>query len=74
MELHIVIGAPLVGRDPASLTPESIKVEGLFSTYDAALDAWRAAAQRTIDDAEMRFVILRLDVATAPNTAHREAA
>lgn len=60
MELHLVIGGPLAGSGISALGPDNTEVVGLFSDYSKAVDAWRGAAQRTIDDAEMRFVILPL--------------
>ena len=33
---------------------------GLFDNYADAEEAWRAAAQRTVDDAEMRYVVVHL--------------
>jgi hypothetical protein len=41
-------------------------VAGVFSSYDAALDSWRANAQRTVDDAEMKYVIVHLHEALDP--------
>lgn len=59
--LHLVMGGRVT--DPRSLEfqdPESIHVAGVFSSYDAAEEAWRANAQRTVDDAEMKYVIVHL--------------
>jgi hypothetical protein len=33
---------------------------GLFPDYAGALEAWRANAQRTVDDAEMKYVVVHL--------------
>jgi hypothetical protein len=59
--LYLVMGGRVA--DPRSVTfadPESIHVAGVFSSYDAAVDAWRSNAQRTVDDAEMKYVIVHL--------------
>ena len=59
--LHLVMGGRV--KDPRSLEfqdPESIHVVGVFSNYDAAVDAWRSNAQRTVDDAEMKYVVVHL--------------
>ena len=32
----------------------------MFPDYQSAEKAWRAAAQRTVDDAEMKFVVVHL--------------
>lgn len=59
--LYLVMGGRVT--DPRALhfrDPESIHVAGVYSTYETALDAWRANAQRTVDDAEMKYVIVDL--------------
>jgi len=39
---------------------DTIQTVGIFPDYKSAEDAWRAAAQRTVDDAEMKFVVVHL--------------
>ena len=39
---------------------ESLHVAGVYSTYENAVEAWRSNAQRTVDDAEMKYVIVHL--------------
>ena len=59
--LHLVMGGRV--KDPRSLEfqdPESIHVVGVFSNYDDAVDAWHSNAQRTVDDAEMKYVVVHL--------------
>ena len=59
--LHLVMGGRV--KDPRSLEfadPESIHVVGVFSNYDDAVEAWRANAQRTVDDAEMKYVVVHI--------------
>lgn len=59
--LHLVMGGRV--KDPRGLEfadPESIQVIGVYSSYDAAVDAWRAQAQRTVDDAEMKYVVVHI--------------
>lgn len=60
MEMHLVLGGPFSAADPFQLTTDQIELVGLFPNYDDALEAWRGASQRTIDDAEMRFVVVPL--------------
>jgi hypothetical protein len=60
-KLHLVFGGRV--RDPRGLdfvSPEQVEVVGVFPDYAAAEKAWRAAAQRTVDDAEMKFVVVHL--------------
>ena len=60
-KLHLVFGGRV--RDPQTLDfvdPANVEVVGIFPDYASAEKAWRAAAQRTVDDAEMRFVVVHL--------------
>jgi uncharacterized protein DUF4170 len=60
-KLHLVFGGRV--RDPQTLDfkdPSQLDVVGIFPDYTAAENAWRAAAQRTVDDAEMRYVVVHL--------------
>lgn len=59
--LHLVMGGRV--KDPQSLEFEdtnAIDIVGVFPSYASALEAWRGAAQRTVDDAEMKYVIVHL--------------
>lgn len=66
MEMHLVLGGPLASSNPALFTARDIEIVGLFPSYDEALDAWRGASQRMIDDAEMRYMIVPLHRIVAP--------
>jgi hypothetical protein len=60
-KLHLVMGGRV--NDPQTLEFEDLsKIElvGVFPDYAAAEKAWRASAQRTVDDAQMKFVIVHL--------------
>ena len=59
-KLHLVFGGRV--NDPTTLDFDSATVEivGIFPDYEKAVKAWRAAAQRTVDDAEMKFVVVHL--------------
>ena len=60
-KLHLVFGGRV--SDPQGLDFENldkIDVVGFFDDYKAAEKAWRAAAQRTVDDAEMKYVVVHL--------------
>jgi hypothetical protein len=35
-------------------------VVGFFADYKSAEEAWRNAAQRTVDDAEMKYVVVHM--------------
>jgi len=59
-KLHLVFGGRV--RDPQGLEfdLDTIDMVGLYPDYASALDAWRANAQRTVDDAEMKYVVVHL--------------
>ena len=67
-KLHLVIGGRV--SDPRTLDFNDLsKIEfvGVFPDYASAEKAWRAAAQRTVDDAEMKFVVVHLHRMLEPN-------
>lgn len=60
-KLHLVMGGRV--KDPQGLEfvdLKAIDLVGVYPDYASAEDAWRASAQRTVDDAEMRYVIVHL--------------
>lgn len=60
-KIHLVFGGRV--RDPRKAEfddLEALHVVGFFPDYKSAEDAWRANAQRTVDDAEMRYFIVHL--------------
>lgn len=60
-KLHLVMGGRV--RNPQSLdfvNLEKMDLVGVYPDYAAAEEAWRAKAQSTVDDAEMRYVIVHL--------------
>lgn len=60
-KLHLVFGGRV--SDPQTLDfkeLDKLDVVGIFPNYIEAEEAWRAAAQRTVDDAEMRYVVVHL--------------
>lgn len=59
--LHLVMGGRV--KDPQTLEfadLNQIELVGVYPSYAEAEDAWRANAQRTVDDAEMKYVIVHL--------------
>ena len=59
--LHLVFGGRV--KDPRTLDftdLKSIDIVGMFPDYKSAEKAWRSAAQRTVDDAEMKYVVVHL--------------
>ncbi|PYE84644.1 DUF4170 domain-containing protein [Pseudoroseicyclus aestuarii] len=59
--LHLVFGGELV--DPQTnvfRNVDDIHVVGIFPDYDSAYNAWKSEAQRTVDNAHMRYFIAHL--------------
>ena len=57
--LHLVFGGEL--EDPQANVfrdVSKIHIVGMFPNYEAAFRAWKAEAQRTVDNAHMRYFIL----------------
>jgi hypothetical protein len=60
-KLHLVFGGRV--KDPRTLDFADLKsmdVVGFFADYKSAEEAWRNAAQRTVDDAEMKYVVVHM--------------
>ena len=60
-KLHLVFGGRV--KDPQGLEfvdLNKIDLVGLYDSFAAAEEAWRAAAQSTVDDAEMKYVVVHL--------------
>lgn len=59
--LHLVFGGELV--DPQKTVfqnVDEIDIVGIFPSYAEAYNAWKEAAQRTVDNAQMRYFIAHL--------------
>ncbi|WP_111732256.1 DUF4170 domain-containing protein [Roseovarius amoyensis] len=59
--LHLVFGGELI--DPAKNSfkdVDDIHIVGIFPDYASAYNAWKAEAQRTVDNAHMRYFIAHL--------------
>jgi hypothetical protein len=60
-KLHLVMGGRV--RDPQGLdfvNLEKMDLVGVFPDFASAEEAWRGKAQGTVDDAEMKYVIVHL--------------
>lgn len=59
--LHLVFGGELKSLDSIEFKDLSeIDIVGIYPNYAKAYDAWKAAAQRTVDDAHVRYFIVHL--------------
>jgi myo-inositol-1(or 4)-monophosphatase len=72
--LHLVIGGELKKLDTPEFADLShVDFVGAFPNYKAAYDAWKAAAQRTVDNARMRYFIIHAHRLLDPETDERVA-
>ena len=70
--LHLVFGGELTKLDGHEFRDlNHLDVVGIFPNYDAAFAAWKAAAQRTVDNAMMRYVIVQLHKLLEPDEDQR---
>jgi len=59
--LHLVFGGELTDLDKVEFSDlAALDIVGVYPNYARAYDAWRDAAQRTVDDAHMRYFIVHL--------------
>lgn len=59
--LHLVLGGELSDlRGTTFKDLNEVEVVGLFPNYASAHAAWKAKAQQTVDNAQMRFFIVHL--------------
>ncbi|MDX2234199.1 MAG: DUF4170 domain-containing protein [Hyphomonadaceae bacterium] len=73
--LHLVLGGELKRIDGVEFEDlAAIDFVGAYANYKSAYDAWKAAAQRTVDNARMRYFILHahrlFDPATGETHEH----
>jgi hypothetical protein len=59
--LHFVFGGELTNFDNIEFKDLSkLDLVGVFPTYADAYAAWKSKAQRTVDNAQMRYFIVHL--------------
>jgi hypothetical protein len=59
--LHLVFGGELVSLGSTEFKDVSkLHIVGIYPSYARAYDAWRAAAQQTVDNAMMRYFIVHM--------------
>jgi hypothetical protein len=59
--LHLVFGGEL--KEPGGVEfvdLDRLDIVGIYPDYRSAYRAWRGAAQRTVDDAHVRYFIVHL--------------
>jgi hypothetical protein len=59
--LHLVFGGELIDLEHITFKDlEKLDIVGLFPNYAAAHAAWKAKAQQTVDNAQMRYFVVHL--------------
>lgn len=68
-KLHLVMGGRVSNPQTLEFADLSkLDLVGVYPDYATAEDMWRANAQRTVDDAEMKYVIVHLHRLLQPDT------
>lgn len=71
--LHLVFGGELVSPGRLEFKDLSkVHLVGIYPNYKTALDAWRAAAQATVDNAHMRYFVVHLHRLLEPEKGSEE--
>jgi hypothetical protein len=59
--LHLVLGGELVDLQHNTFKNlDQVEIVGLFPNYASAYTAWKAKAQQTVDNAQMRYFVVHL--------------
>ena len=70
--LHLVFGGELKGLDSHEFKDlEKVDIVGVFPNYASAYSAWKAKAQQTVDNAQMRYFIVHLHRLLEPDGGPR---
>ena len=68
--LHLVFGGELTSLDKVEFNDlQKLDIVGIYPNYAQAYDAWKDAAQRSVDDAHVRYFIVHLHRLLEPETA-----
>ena len=67
--LHLVIGGELKSLERSEFADlTQVDFVGAYPNYRTAYDAWKGAAQRTVDNARMRYFIIHAHRLLDPGT------
>jgi hypothetical protein len=59
--LHLVFGGELQSLEGVNFKDvEKLHIVGIYPNYKEAYDAWKGAAQRSVDNAMMRYFIVHM--------------
>lgn len=72
--LHLVFGGELKSLDSVEFKHvNELDIVGIYPNYKQAYDAWKSAAQRTVDNAQMRYFIVHMHRLLDPEEDERKA-
>ena len=72
--LHLVFGGELVSLDGTEFRDlDKLDIVGIFPSYAEAHTAWKASAQKTVDNAQMRYFIVHMHRLLDPRTIAAQA-
>jgi uncharacterized protein DUF4170 len=67
--LHLVFGGELTRLDSVEFKNlDQLDIVGIYPNYASAYAAWKAKAQQTVDNAQMRYFIVHLHRLLDPQT------
>ena len=67
--LHLVFGGELTSLDSAEFRDlKALDLVGIYPNYAEAYKAWKACAQRSVDNAHMRYFIVHMHRLMDPET------
>jgi hypothetical protein len=72
--LHLVFGGELNRLDAVEFKNlNQLDIVGIYPNYASAYAAWKAKAQQTVDNAQMRYFIVHLHRLLDPEARHTAA-
>ncbi len=72
--LHLVFGGELARIDDVEFKDlNKLEIVGVFPNYATAYSAWKAKAQQTVDNAQMRYFIVHLHRLLDPDATVQSA-
>jgi hypothetical protein len=67
--LHLVFGGELTSLDSVEFKNLSeLDIVGIYPSYAEAYKAWKGCAQRTVDNAQMRYFIVHMHKLLDPDS------
>ena len=69
--LHLVFGGELKSLDELEFANlNELDIVGMYPSYAEAYKAWKAVAQKTVDNAQMRYFIVHMHRMMDPDHSH----